>query len=120
MLHLVVCPSHVLKGKPRSICSVNFFKGDRKLKLRSAHYIKNAEKRESGNSQRFYMRVQCRRLNLVLSLPLPETVSLQPVKVPDHGHDHAPGHPVVESLCMCLLPALPFTCWLGTIVHHAE
>ena len=23
---LVVCPSHVFKGKPRSICSVNFFR----------------------------------------------------------------------------------------------
>ena len=25
---LVVCPLHVFKGNPRSICSVNFFKGD--------------------------------------------------------------------------------------------
>ena len=38
---LVVCPSHVFKGKPRPNRSVNFFKGDgRKLR-----HIKNAEKR---------------------------------------------------------------------------
>ena len=44
-----MCPLHVYKGKPRSICSVNFFRRDRKLELRSSHYIK---KREIGNSQR--------------------------------------------------------------------
>ena len=42
---LVVCPSHVFKGKPRSNRSVNFFKGDGRKKLR---HIKNAEKRRGG------------------------------------------------------------------------
>ena len=35
---LVVCPSHVFKGKPRPNRSVNFFKGDgRKKNEASAH-----------------------------------------------------------------------------------
>ena len=42
---LVVCPSHIFKGKPRPNRSVNFFKGDgRKMMI---WHIKNAKKRAS-------------------------------------------------------------------------
>ena len=55
---------------------------------------------------------------LTLSLPVPEVISVQPSKAPDHGHDQASDHTVVKSLC--LLPLVPFHWWLGTIIEHAE
>ena len=59
---------------------------------------------------------------LTLSLPLPEAISLQPIKAPGFVHDQAPDHPVNDSksLCMCHLPFVPFHWWLGTIIHHAK
>ena len=38
--------------------------------------------------------------DLTLSLPVPEVLSVQPSKVPDHGHDQASDHTVVKSLCV--------------------
>ena len=35
-----------------------------------------------------------------LSLPVPEVISAQPSKAPDHGHEQASDHTVVKSLCV--------------------
>ena len=50
---------------------------------------------------------------LTLSLPAPEIISLQPVKAPDHGHDQAPDHPVVKSLCV----SFPLSHFTGGLVQ---
>ena len=73
---------------------MNFFNGDRKLKLRVVHYIENAEKRGNGNSQRSSVcacMFKVKGLTLPLPVPAAETISLQPGKAPDHGYDQAPA-----------------------------
>ena len=37
---------------------------------------------------------------LTLSLPVPEVISVQPSKAPDHSHDQASDHTIVKSLCV--------------------
>ena len=72
--------------------------GGRKLKLR---HIKNAKKRGSlvvaiPRAQVYVPVTE----DLTLSLPVPEAISVQPSKAPDHGHDQASDHTVVKSLCV--------------------
>ena len=57
---------------------------------------------------------------LTLSLPVPEVISVQPSKAPDHGHDQASDHTVVKSLCVSFPLHVPFHCGLGRIIEHAE
>ena len=80
--------------------------GGRKLKLR---HIKNAEKRGSlvvaiPRAQVYVPVTE----GLTLSLPVPEVISVQPSKAPDHGHDQASDHTVVKSLCVSF-PLFHFT-----------
>ena len=93
--------------------------GGRKLKLR---HIKNAEKRGGGGGgggggglvvaiprAQVYVPVT---EGLTLSLPVPEVISVQPSKAPDHGHDQASDHTVVKSLCVSFPLHVPFHCGL--------
>ena len=91
--------------------------GGRKLKLR---HIKNAEKRGGGGgggvwswqflAAQVYVPVT---EGLTLSLPVPEVISIQPSKAPDHGHDQASDHTVVKSLCV----SFPLSHFTGGLVQ---
>ena len=50
---------------------------------------------------------------LTLSLPVPEVISVQPSKAPDHGHDQASDHTVVKSLCV----SFPLSHFTGGLVQ---
>ena len=50
---------------------------------------------------------------LTLSLPIPEVISVQPSKAPDHGHDQASDHTVVKSLCV----SFPLSHFTGGLVQ---
>ena len=50
---------------------------------------------------------------LSLSLPVPEVISAQPFKAPDHGHDQASDHIVVKSLCV----SFPLSHFTGGLVQ---
>ena len=50
---------------------------------------------------------------LTLSLPVPEVISTQPSKAPDHGHDQASDHTVVKSLCV----SFPLSHFTGGLVQ---
>ena len=114
---LVVCPSHVFKGKPHPNRSVNFFKGDGRKKIEASGTLRTGGGGGGrgggggfgrGNSSRSSI---CE--GLTLSLPVPEVISVQPSKAPDHGHDQASDHTVVKSLCV----SFPLSHFTGGLVQ---
>ena len=79
--------------------------GGRKLKLR---HIKNAEKGGRGGGG---LVVAIPRAQVYV--PVPEVISVQPSKAPDHGHDQASDHTVVKSLCV----SFPLSHFTGGLVQ---